>query len=190
MSYLRTPLTSEEMKRRAAVLVQQTSRNNGHSNGELSGSASLGPIYDHDLWPDTRTADQENSYNTLQRAFLSWERTLQSALPENRLEVLQNALRELLSVAEPAAAVSDVLDLATNHGAIFGLDTDAVQRVLVKTRETKPALGMTINDAARSHPLNSDRLRPLDLKSFLQLSIKPREMLLDPILPEKGLAML
>ena len=59
------------------------------------------------------------------------------------LEVLQNALRELLSVAEPAAAVSDVLDWATNHGAIFELDTDAVQRVLVKTRETKPALGIT-----------------------------------------------
>ena len=34
------------------------------------------------------------------------------------------------------------------------------------------------------------RLRPLDLREFLQLSIKPREMLLDPILPEKGLAML
>ena len=69
MSSLRTPLTSEEMKRRAAVLVQQTSRNNGHSNGELSGSASLGPIYDHDLRPDTRTADQENSYNTLHAHF-------------------------------------------------------------------------------------------------------------------------
>jgi AAA domain/Homeodomain-like domain len=35
-----------------------------------------------------------------------------------------------------------------------------------------------------------ERLRPLDLEQFLQLSIKPREMLLDPILPEKGLAML
>jgi putative DNA primase/helicase len=35
-----------------------------------------------------------------------------------------------------------------------------------------------------------ERLRPLDLKQFLQLSIKAREMLLDPILPEKGLAML
>ena len=34
------------------------------------------------------------------------------------------------------------------------------------------------------------RLCPLNLKNFLQLSIKPREMLLDPILPEKGLAML
>ena len=56
MSSLQSPLTSEEMKRRAAVLVQQTSRNDGHSNGELGGSASLGPIHDHDLRPDTRTA--------------------------------------------------------------------------------------------------------------------------------------
>jgi putative DNA primase/helicase len=41
-------------------------------------------------------------------------------------------------------------------------------------------------------PIRPDalRLRPLDLKRFLALSIKPREMLLDPILPEKGLAML
>jgi putative DNA primase/helicase len=34
------------------------------------------------------------------------------------------------------------------------------------------------------------RLRPYDLKQFLELSIKPREMLLDPVMPEKGLAML
>ena len=34
------------------------------------------------------------------------------------------------------------------------------------------------------------RLRPLTLSKFFSLSIKPREMLLDPIIPEKGLAML
>jgi hypothetical protein len=34
------------------------------------------------------------------------------------------------------------------------------------------------------------RLSPLDLKQFLQLSVKRREMILGPILPEKGLAML
>jgi putative DNA primase/helicase len=34
------------------------------------------------------------------------------------------------------------------------------------------------------------RLRPLDITEFLALAIKPREMLLDPILPEKGLMML
>src|SRR5262249_17882704 len=34
------------------------------------------------------------------------------------------------------------------------------------------------------------RLRPLNLESFLSLAIKPREMILNPIIPEKGLAML
>jgi hypothetical protein len=34
------------------------------------------------------------------------------------------------------------------------------------------------------------RLRPRDLEQFLSLPIKRREMVLDPIIPEKGLAML
>jgi hypothetical protein len=34
------------------------------------------------------------------------------------------------------------------------------------------------------------RLQPRSLTDFLKLDIKPREMLLDPILPQKGLAML
>ena len=34
------------------------------------------------------------------------------------------------------------------------------------------------------------RLRPLDLKKFLQLAIKSRGMVIEPIIPEKGLAML
>src|SRR5262249_48443695 len=36
----------------------------------------------------------------------------------------------------------------------------------------------------------STRLQPLNLESFLSLAIKPREMILNPIIPEKGLAML
>jgi putative DNA primase/helicase len=44
----------------------------------------------------------------------------------------------------------------------------------------------TDNEAATS----STRLRPLNLESFLSLAIKPREMILNPIIPEKGLAML
>jgi AAA domain/Homeodomain-like domain len=47
-----------------------------------------------------------------------------------------------------------------------------------------------ITSSAPRPYIASDRLKPLDLKQFLQLAIKPREMLLDPILPEKGLAML
>jgi hypothetical protein len=34
------------------------------------------------------------------------------------------------------------------------------------------------------------RLQPHGVRDFLKLNIKPREMLLDPILPQKGLAML
>jgi putative DNA primase/helicase len=34
------------------------------------------------------------------------------------------------------------------------------------------------------------RLRPLDLHAFFKLDLKPREMVLKPIIPEKGLAML
>ena len=45
-------------------------------------------------------------------------------------------------------------------------------------------------NAAPAESVAPPRLRSLNIKQFLQLSIKPREMLLDPILPEKGLAML
>jgi putative DNA primase/helicase len=37
---------------------------------------------------------------------------------------------------------------------------------------------------------HQNRLRPLDLEQFLALPIKRREMVVDPIIPEKGLAML
>ena len=47
--------------------------------------------------------------------------------------------------------------------------------------------GNGVNNAAI---INSTRLRPLNLESFLSLAIKPREMILNPIIPEKGLAML
>jgi putative DNA primase/helicase len=36
----------------------------------------------------------------------------------------------------------------------------------------------------------TDRLKPLDLQAFFDLDIKPREMILDPIIPEKGLVMI
>src|SRR5262245_18650382 len=36
----------------------------------------------------------------------------------------------------------------------------------------------------------SDRLKPIDIHDLLAKKINPREMVLDPVLPEKGLAML
>jgi putative DNA primase/helicase len=46
-------------------------------------------------------------------------------------------------------------------------------------------------DAPPGSPLSpSSRLRPLDLQELFALDIKPREMVLDPIIPEKGLVMI
>ena len=39
-------------------------------------------------------------------------------------------------------------------------------------------------------PVEPPRLQPLGVTDFLKLDIKPREMLLGPILPQKGLVML
>jgi putative DNA primase/helicase len=43
---------------------------------------------------------------------------------------------------------------------------------------------------AASAPAPSARLKPIDLQALFDLDIKPREMVLDPIIPEKGLAMI
>jgi putative DNA primase/helicase len=45
-------------------------------------------------------------------------------------------------------------------------------------------------EPACSDPAGALRLRPLDLGELFALDIKPRGMVLDPIIPEKGLAML
>ena len=63
---------------------------------------------------------------------------------------------------------------------------------IMETIECKPRLLMA--STARFNPTYvakaRSRLQPVSLDKFLALSIKPREMLLDPIIPEKGLAML
>ena len=159
----------------AAALAHQSRPINGAPD-----DAEQAPVFSGaELLPKPRTAEQEGAHRALQRAFLSWERALQKAAAGDRLEVLQNALRELFPVAERAAALHDVDEWGVNYGDIYVLDTDAVQRIIVEARKAKP-----------SPTTATHRLRPLDLKEFFNLSIKTREMLLDPILPEKGLAML
>jgi AAA domain len=64
-----------------------------------------------------------------------------------------------------ARAVRDVLDARA---------TDAVE---VRAKDIAPTAATA-------------RLKPIDLSEFLALDLKPREMLLDPIVPQKGLAML
>jgi putative DNA primase/helicase len=59
---------------------------------------------------------------------------------------------------------------------------------IVPREQDRPAILVPADD--QGHPLDTERLRPRNLEEFLALPIKPREMILDPIIPEKGLAML
>jgi putative DNA primase/helicase len=54
---------------------------------------------------------------------------------------------------------------------------------LVETQATEWKIETPKDNTAR-------RLRPLDIHDFFRLDIPPRQMLLDPIIPEKGLVML
>ncbi len=69
-----------------------------------------------------------------------------------------------------------------------GHTADELSAITAALPEWVPSMAAQV--MANEIPSVSVRLRPLDLKTFLKLAIKPREMLLDPILPEKGLAML
>jgi putative DNA primase/helicase len=63
----------------------------------------------------------------------------------------------------------------------------ALAKAGIVPREDRPAILVPADDKQQPDP---ERLRPRNLEEFLALPIKPREMILDPIIPEKGLAML
>jgi len=177
----RAELTSEERARRAAALATNTASPIASAdNGDNAGAEP----------PAARTPEQSRALRALHGdgGFSSWERVLASATPENRSSILNNALLELYPLAERAGVShTEVADWATNIGETYAIcGTDELQNVIVGA---KAAPGKS-SPLDASPPYNSMRLRPLNLKEFLQLSIKPRGMLLDPILPEKGLAML
>lgn len=166
------------MNTRATSASEMPNRSNG-SGGE-------GTILDFsgDELPKPRSHEQQIAYRALhgEAGFLSWERVLASATQADRAEIINNALHELFPWAERAGVSHlEISDWATNQGAIYGLDVDQLQQTIADARKEK---------TSPSDKTCNDRLRPLDLKQFLELSIKRREMLLDPILPEKGLAML
>ena len=146
---------------------------------------------DDELLPEGRTADQRRAHAALydDGGFSSWERTLKSAARENKPVVLENALRELYPLASKAGIGHiEISDWGTRVGDLFEVgDPDQVQKIIV---EAKTSSERTDAKPAARPLIASDRLRPVDLGEFLRREIKPREMLLDPILPEKGLAML
>jgi putative DNA primase/helicase len=90
------------------------------------------------------------------------------------------------------AAIDHLHDLAVN---VHKLDPDEVTAAIgdgLKQAEQRRADNLDLdektiaNDAKPAAPKH----KPIDLSDFLALKIPPREMLLSPILPEKGLAMI
>ena len=138
-----------------------------------------------------RPPEQHRAYSALygDGGLASWQRIIRSALPENRPSILRNALLELYPLARRAAVDhAEIADWAIRVGELYKVgDPDELQRITATAKES--ADNIPTNGAPTS-VITSTRLRPLDLREFLKLAIKPREMLLDPILPEKGLAML
>ena len=149
---------------------------------------SIALFEEHEL---LRTPEQDRAYSALHgdAGLASWQRIIRSALPENRASVLSNALLELYPLARRAAVdPTEIADWAIHVGELYEVgDADELQRITAAAKESSEH---TATSGATISAIPSTRLRPLDLREFLKLAIKPREMLLDPILPEKGLAML
>ena len=63
--------------------------------------------------------------------------------------------------------------------------------IVAREQLLKPDLATVTDAPSITDPANAGgRLRPFDLVELFALDIKPRGMVLDPIIPEKGLAML
>jgi putative DNA primase/helicase len=135
------------------------------------------------------TLPQEQASAALTEAIASWERVLAEAAQSNReglADILKNALIELLGAAEKAeVSQTKISDWAVGVGKLHSI---AASNILQSIIDAVEAVKRTVPDDDSAD--NSARLRPKDVQEFLGLRIKPREMILDPIIPEKGLAML
>ena len=178
----------EQQQRRGAALAATTPAIQSSSQEDDGRDIALD---DHELLPEGRSPEQQKNYRILNGdgGFSSWGRILGRAVPENRPAILRNALIELLPLAESAAVNHvEIADWAARQNECYNIaEPDDLQRIIVEARVD--ARNGTVANAVLND-VRADRLRPLDLREFLELSVKPREMLLDPILPEKGLAML
>jgi putative DNA primase/helicase len=137
-----------------------------------------------------RTPEQRHARSQLygEGGFASWNRILKSAKPENRLSILRNALAELHPLATCAGIDStEISDWASNVREISDIvGTDQLQEFIAAAKSGQ----MNNRQPDEFLPKKPPRLSFLTLTEFLSLKIKQRGMLLEPILPEKGLAML
>jgi putative DNA primase/helicase len=137
------------------------------------------------------TADEPQARAALTAAFASWERIFATAAqsnPEALRDILSNAFAELFVVSDKVGARrTEISDWAVRVSDLHKIaDHDELQAIIVD------ALTKIENHSPPGEQSadNFVRLRPLDLNQFLALTIKPREMILEPIIPEKGLVML
>ena len=82
-----------------------------------------------------------------------------------------------------------IVDILYDVAVAAGIDDDEAQARMARASKAPPDTRPGMNGQKQPQP-NPERLRPIDLKQFLALPIKRREMVVDPIIPEKGLAML
>lgn len=139
-----------------------------------------------------RTAEQKRHLHALHSdgGYSSWERTIAQATLDNKPGVLSRALGELFPLAARAAvSCTEIADWATQQGKLHNIgDADELRAIIIYALDEATREPLPLRDCETK--LDIARLRPHDLEQFLSLAIKPREMILDPIIPEKGLAML
>ena len=89
--------------------------------------------------PDMRSPEKERAFGALygDGGFASWERTIARAVAENRLSILDRALRELLPLSEKAGVGHvEIADWAARIGEVHKLtDADGLQAVIAAAIE-------------------------------------------------------
>jgi AAA domain len=120
----------------------------------------------------------------------SWRNVLAKAQGD-REGIFERAAVELfrLTANDPNERRA-IVDILHDMAVTAGIDDDEAQVRMARASKAPPdtrPLGMNGHKEPQPDP---KRLRPIDLEQFLALPIKRREMVVDPIIPEKGLAML
>jgi hypothetical protein len=96
-----------------------------------------------------------------------------------------------LAVYDDHHAIDDLHNVAVDiHGIGADLATHVIGGGLAEGREQRNELERAARAQQTASVAPSPKLKPIELSDFLALQIPPREMVLAPIIPEKGLAML
>jgi putative DNA primase/helicase len=118
-------------------------------------------------------------------------RAVALAAPERRLDELFSCAKSISpSVREGWLSKQDVVDRLQGAAEAYGLIEDWGDDLITSTI----AAGLSQNNGSDFPSIvpskGAPKLEPYELHAFLDLNIKPREMVLAPIIPEKALAML